>query len=127
VQQAAHCFEKVLAERPDDWRTRHRLATCLRILGKRAAWRAESKRAERHRHILGYDEIGKLLRQSLPALPAPKHILEFAKLYESVGRLEQAKRWYELLLQYDEKNAEAAKALSELKRKLGPTAKREGQ
>jgi thioredoxin-like negative regulator of GroEL len=112
--EAAKCFQRVLAESPDDWQTRHRLSTCLRVTGQSDEAAEQAKWADRVRDRLEYSAVAKLIDNSLPRSTDPAHAIRLAELYESVGRNQEARRWYELILTREPSHSEARAALLRL-------------
>lgn len=107
-------YERVVATNPDDWQTRHRLSNCLRLLGREKEAADHLHRADAIRATLEYSVIARLLAESLPQLPRPDVSVQFASVYESVGRITEARRWYQLALQYSPQNDSARAALIRL-------------
>lgn len=112
--EAAECFQKALDVNPDDWQLRHRLSRCFRLLKKDSEADEQTKWADRLHELLEYQAIAKMIRESLPQLPDPTHAIRFAELYEAIGRIREAQRWYELVLQYEPEHLESRAALFRL-------------
>jgi tetratricopeptide (TPR) repeat protein len=111
---AIAAFRKVLNENPDDWQTRHRLGTCLRLAKQESAGRVELERAKAIREMVRFDVVQRLIHESLPRLPRSEECERIAAFYDAVGRGDQAARWYKLILQYEPRHAAATESLQRL-------------
>lgn len=100
-EQAAESFRRVLAQLPDDWRTRHRLGICLRVIGDEDGAAAEFERADRIRAVLEREQMEETLKKLPQTITTADGRYEIGRIYEEVGRYREARSWYQEALALD--------------------------
>jgi tetratricopeptide (TPR) repeat protein len=95
--EAIECFNLALAERPDRWTTRYRLAQCLEAVGQRDLAKREQELSDRHARALINTRVEHLLLDIMPNLESRRQACaEIAELYNELGMNEESLRWQDL-------------------------------
>ena len=95
--EAAECFERALAFRPDRWSTRYRLSQCLEAIGEQARASTERERSDRIGKALVDTRVKHLLEQVISNLGSrPQGCYEMAEFLEEVGLEDESHRWRRL-------------------------------
>jgi tetratricopeptide (TPR) repeat protein len=108
---AVASFERLLAEQPDDWQSRFRLANCLRILDRNDEADRETREAERIRDVTRFEKVRIILDSTLQKLNRPENRFEMGEFYRSVGYTREAKAWYGLALALDSQHEPTREAI----------------
>jgi len=102
----------VVAQVPDDWRLRHRLAVCLRTAGLTKQSEEQFHRANAVRDALVDRHVEELLGQLGDVVSSAEVRFRFGRLYETVGRIREASCWYREVLALDSSHDEAKQRLA---------------
>jgi Flp pilus assembly protein TadD len=92
-ERAVAAFERVLRERPQDWKTHYRVARAFRILGREADARRAAETVSRLREILDPSTLGPRLASDLEQDAGPRSLLDLADLCAQAGLTRLAQAW----------------------------------
>lgn len=111
---AIACFRRVLELQPDRREVHHGIATCLLRIGKRDEAEEVRKEVERLQSILDFHSVAELIAAVATSPASADTRFRVAQFYEQLRRIDEARKWYEAVLDLDKNHAESRLALKKL-------------
>lgn len=93
--KAIDAFRQVLAVQPEDWQARHRLALCLRLVGRTQEAEREEKETARIQQVVTNEKVKELIEEVIPRLEGDAAMFyRMGQFYEELTLAREARCWY---------------------------------